>query len=402
MPAYNDADDSDAWRDDESMTSIDELSSHHDDIESIEDSDYEFLTRSSSQALEDETDSDDLVSTDGSTSIITGVNTDDIESIVSSEDVPNLEESPADIVLRSTELPQVIRDNQSLDDSTVTITTPSISRHDTVTPLSETHTVEPHNAQPFNILYAGSASIKSTVLRKLGQSLMAATLKGRSPQDTPPSLSASASFITDWSSGCTSVVPITDFDTYDVAPEIEFVEDSLVKMRVQEIDTLHGFSGRRASHFLCQLDQSTRVVSCHHYRHQRRTVCPWFENPETCPSLVVYCSSGREEKTDVGLQKIEAFAEDHHFPLLVISDCERSGKLYCFNWNEGNVPVPEGGGRAVMLGYESLTFKKFLDLDSAEFGRSLWKGAVISQDAIKNAGKVYSHYDLLTLDSSSF
>src|ERR1700694_2496102 len=145
MPAYNDADDSDAWRDDESMASTDDFSSHHDDIESIDDSDYEFLTRSSSQARGEETDSDDLASTDGSTSIITGVHTDDIESIVSSEDVQSQEEHPADIVLRSTELPRVIRDNTPMDDSTVTITTPSISRHDTVTPLSETHTVGPTN-----------------------------------------------------------------------------------------------------------------------------------------------------------------------------------------------------------------------------------------------------------------
>ena len=56
MPVYTEADDSDAWHDDESMTSTDDFSSHTGDIEteSLEDSDFEFLSRSSSQAHTEE------------------------------------------------------------------------------------------------------------------------------------------------------------------------------------------------------------------------------------------------------------------------------------------------------------------------------------------------------------
>lgn len=370
------------------MASTDDFSSHTDDIESIEDSDFEFLTRSSSQAPdEEESDSDDLESihtNDGTNSILTGVPTEDIESVLSSE--MEAEEHLADTVLRSTELPRVTRDNLPMEDSTSTITPPSIQRHETVTSPSETHNVDtPSQNQPFNILYGGERSMKSTVLRKLGQSLMAATLKEKSQETTPPS-SSSSSFITDWTSGCTSVVPITDFDTSD-SPEVEFVEDSLVKMRVQEMDNLYGYDiDLRLQHFMCEMDQKTRVVSCRHHRSERRTVCPWFENAETCPSLMVYyCSPTREENTDFELQKIEMFAEIHHFPLLVISDWEKSNKVYSFSWS-GNTPVYTPG---VTLGYEWLTPKKFLDLDSVEFGRSLWKGAVLSQDKVKSSRKVF-------------
>jgi hypothetical protein len=388
MPAYNDADDSDAWRDDESMASTDDFSSHTDDLESIEDSDFEFLTRSSSQAPdEEESDSDDLESihtNDGTSSIITGIATEDIESVLSSE--LEAEEHPADTVLRSTELPRVTRDNLPMEDSTSTITPPSIQRHDIVTPPSETQKVDtPSQNQPFTILYAGSQCMKSTILRKLGQSLMAATLKEKSHDTTPPS-SSSSSFITDWTSGCTSVVPITDFDSTD-SPEVEFVEDSLVKMRVQEMDILYGYGiGLKWKHFMCHIDRNTRVVSCQHLHSERRTVCPWFENAEACPSLMVYhCSTTGGEKMEFELQKIETFARLHHFPLLVIGDWEKLNYVYSFNWI-GNTLIYTPG---VTLGYESLTTKKFLDLDSVEFGRSLWKGAVISQDKIKSSRKVF-------------
>src|SRR5271167_3038092 len=114
MPAYNEAaDDSDAWRDDESMTSTDDFSSHTGDLESVEDSDYEFLSRSSSQIHTEEegeeTDSDDISSIrtpDATASVITGFGTEDANSLVSSEDRVDMmeEDAPADSVLQSTEL----------------------------------------------------------------------------------------------------------------------------------------------------------------------------------------------------------------------------------------------------------------------------------------------------------
>src|SRR5579859_2020763 len=395
MPAYNEADDSDAWGDSESMTSTDDLSSRTGDLESIEDSDFEFLSRSSSHIAEDEeSDSDDHASVhmpDAHQNLDASAYTGDNNGVVSSDDHA-LDQHLADVVLMSTELPRVTA-SQQMDDRTSTIQ-PSCQRRDTVTPSSMTPTadtpVSPH-AQPFNILYTGSSAMKPSILRKIGQSLMAATIKERSTENLATSISSStASFATDWSSGCTSVVPITDFDTSDAAPEVEFVEDSLVKLRVQDIDTLQGFTSSRASHFLCELDHNTRLVSCHHHhRRGRGTICPWFDNPDTCPSLVVYVSPVRGEKMDFGLQKLEAFAEMHHFPLLVVSDWEKSTKLYSFGWNAGNVPVPESQGRNVELGYEPLTPKKFFDLDSAEFGMSLWKGAAISQDTIKNTRNVF-------------
>jgi hypothetical protein len=92
---------------------------------------------------------------------------------------------------------------------------------------------------------------------------------------------------------------------------------------------------------------------------------------------------------DIGLHKLELFAQTHHFPLLVVSDCEGSNMVYSFKWNDGNIPIPELDERTVILGYEPLTTKKFLELDSTEFGRSLWKGAARSQDAIKSSQKVF-------------
>ena len=58
-------------------------------------------------------------------------------------------------------------------------------------------------------------------------------------------------------------------------------------------------------------------------------------------------------------------------------------------------------GRKVMLGYESLTLKGLLELDSAEFGESLRKVAALSQDAIKSEQKVYPYKALLNIDSCS-
>jgi hypothetical protein len=379
MPIYNDADDSDAWRDDESMTSTDGFSSHAGDLESIEDSDdYEFLSRSSSRAQteeeREETDSDDHVSESYATaSVVTGVGNDDTSVIVTVEDSM---EDIANSVLQSTELPRVLPDTQTMDDSTSTVTQNPRQRRDTVT-QNPTH-VTP-TGKPFNILYAGSEAMKHNVIRKLGQSLMAATLQDRN-------LDESAS---DWSNGYTNVVPVTDFNS-DAAPEVEFVEDSLVKMRLVDIEGLQVFTSRRANHFSCQLQN--KVISCHHGR--RNTTCAWFDKAETFPSLLVYCSSTRGEKSNVSLQKIELFAEVHHIPLLVISDWEKSSKRYSFSWNDTNIPIPESEGRPVVLGYQSLTSKKFFELDLPSLGLSLWKNEAISQDAVKAATqKVFSLFN---------
>ena len=132
MPAYNETDDSD-WRDDESMTSTDEFSSHTGDLESIEDSDFEYLSRSSSQAHTEiegeETDNDDIPSTGLASSVVTGIST---NSVVSSSS----EDHPADTVLQSTELPNVSHDTQTMEDSTATITRLSPERRDTITPAT--------------------------------------------------------------------------------------------------------------------------------------------------------------------------------------------------------------------------------------------------------------------------
>jgi hypothetical protein len=392
MPAYNEAaDDSDAWRDDESMTSTDDFSSHTGDLESIEDSDYEFLSRSSSQLHTEEegeeTDSDDISSIptpDATASVITGSGTEDVHSLVSSEDRVDMmeEDTPADSVLQSTELPNVLR--ETLEDSTATVTEASRQRRDTVTQTPSVDHIAPHSF-PFNILYAGSSTLKSNVLRKLGQALMAALLR-----ETPTNpVTPSSSITSDWSSGYTSVVPITDFNSSNTVPEVEFVEDSLVKVRVQEISTLQGFIGRRQSHFMTQVDHNTRVISCYHRRRGNRSICSWIDTPENAPSLLVYCSPVRGEKSDFSLQKMEEFAQIHHIPLLVISEWEVSNKRYLYKLNQGNFVSAESVDSSMLLGYESVTPKRFFELDSLQLGISLWKNATASQEAIKDSRKVY-------------
>lgn len=389
MPAYNEVDDNDAWRDDESMTSTDDFSSHTGDLESIEDSDFEFLSRSSSQVHTEEeggeTDIDDIASvhtTDATASVITGFGTEDASSVVSSNDRADLtdEDAPADSVLQSTELPSVVP--ETMEDSTSTITQESRQRRDTVTQIPPVDHA-PHSF-PFNILYAGSSTLKSNVLRKLGQALMAAVLReGPTNQVTPSSIN------TDWSSGYTSVVPITDFNSSDTVPEVEFVEDSLVKIRVQEISTLQGFTGRGQSQFMTQVDHNTRVISCCHRDRENRSICPWIDSPDNTPSLLVYCYPVRGEKYDFSLQKMEEFAQTHHIPLLTISEWEVSKKRYTYKLNQGNFVSDESGDPAMMLGYDTITPKKFFELDSLQLGISLWKNATASQEAIKSSQKVH-------------
>jgi hypothetical protein len=390
MPVYIEADDSDAWRDDESMTSTD-FSSHTGDLESMEDSDYEFLSGSSGRAYteedeREETDNDDSTSlhtTDATASVITGIGSGDAQSVVSSDE--SADDHPEDIVLRSTELPQVMRDSQGMEDSTSTVTQISPpQRRDTITQPPPTNRPVT-NGLPFNILFVGSPTLKSNVLRKLGQALMTATLRERSTDQITPS-----SANTDWSSGYTSVVPITDFNSSDAVPEVEFVEDSLVKMKVQEIDSLQGYTGRRVSQFMCQVDQNTRVFSCYHRTRGNRALCPWIANPEACPSLFVYCSGVRGEKIDVSLQKVEEFAQLHHIPLLTITELEGSFNRFNYKWDQGNVPVAKSNDeQPMMLGYESLTPAKFFELDSLQLGISLWKNAAASQEVIKSSQKVH-------------
>ena len=377
MPVYNETDDSD-WRDDESMTSADDFSSHTGDLESVEDSDFEYLTRSSSQAQTEtegeETDNDDIASTGPASSIVTGTST---NSVVSS----SAEDHPADTVLRSTELPDVTREPEAMDDSTATITHPSLERADTITLNTPVEQVPTHGF-PFNILYAGSSSLKSKILHKLGQALMASVLR------EPVGQSTSSPVSTDWSSGYTSVVPITEFNSSDAVPEVEFVEDSLVKVRVQEINTLQGFTGRRQSQFMCQVDQNTRVISCYHRHRGNRSICSWIENSETCPSLLVYCSPVRGEKYDFSLQKMEEFASIHHIPLLAISEWEISNKRYTYKLNQGDFVAVESSNMGMILGYETITPSKFFELDSHKLGVSLWKNATASHQANKSTGNV--------------
>jgi hypothetical protein len=406
MPVYNDTDDSDVWRDDESMTSTDDFSSQTGDLESMEDSDdYEFLSRSSSHAHTEEegeeTDIDEVASgltTDPTAGSNNGFGS---ESTAVSRITPATAEEQANVLLQSTELPRVISDARSLEDSTATVTGTSRQRRDTITPATPTVDQPISSGKPFNILYAGSDTLKNDVLRKIGQALMAVTLRDRSLDQSIPSHSSSGSFGSDWSNGCTNVVPITDFNSSDTVPEVEFVEDSSVKMRVKGIDTLQGFAGRRASHFLCQVNQNTRAISCQHYGRNHFN-CPWLEDTDTCQSLMVYCSPVRGEKSNVNLQKVESFAEIHHIPLLIISDWERSSKLFSFSWNDGNIPIPESEGRTVMLGYEPITPKKFFSLESAALGLSLWRNAAISQDAVKSSQKVFILFKVTNSKTSFF
>ena len=397
MPVYNDADDSDAWHDDESMASTDDFSSHTGDIESEspEDSDFEFLSRSSSQAHTEEevdaeeTDSDEMASihtTDATASIATGFGIGDTIGTLDDNSSVN-EDLPADSVLQSVELPSVVREPEPLDESTSTITESSRQRRDTVTQVITSNTVETlvrgQHGLPFNILYAGSSSLKTNILHKIGQAIMTATLRDSS---TSSMVSTPAPSInTDWSSGYTSVVPISDFTSSDTAPEVEFVEDSIVKLKVQEIDAIQGFATRRQSQFMCQIDQNTRVISCSH-RHGRsdRTICPWIDGtPDAVPSLLVYVSPARGEKTTFSLRKFEEFSQVHHIPLLSISEWEVPARRYNFRW-EGDTITTERR-RGVSLEY---TPKAFFEMDSLELGRSLLNVAAESKRIIQVSRKV--------------
>jgi len=400
MPVYTEADDSDAWHDDESMTSTDDFSSHTGDIEteSLEDSDFEFLSRSSSQAHTEEevdaeeTDSDDITSihtTDATASIATGFSLGDTLGSLDDNSSLNGEDLPADSVLQSVELPSVVREPVPLEDSTSTITQSSRQRRDTVTPQSITSNpadspVVAQHGLPFNILYAGSSFVKTNVLRKIGQALMTATMRDRS-DPSMASTSPASSINTDWSSGYTSVVPITDFASSDTAPEVEFVEDSLVKLKVQEIDSIQGFATRRQSQFMCQVDQNTLVISCAHRHHgANRCSCPWIDaTPDRLPSLLVYVSSARGEKTMLSLKKFEEFSHVHHIPLLSISEWEVPSRRYNYRWVGDTITAEHR--RGVSLEY---TPKAFFEMDSLELGRSLLGVAAESKRIIQVSSKV--------------
>ena len=401
MPVYTEADDSDTWHDDESMTSTDDFSSHTGDIgsESLEDSDFEFLSRSSSQAHTEEevdaeeTDSDYISSiptTSATHSVSTGFSLGDTLGSLDDNSSLNGEDLPADSVLQSVELPNVVREPMPLEDSTSTITESSRQRRDTVTPQSITsntvdNPVVSQHGLPFNILYAGSSSLKTNVLRKIGQALMTATIRDRSDPSTV-STSPASSISADWSSGYTSVVPITDFTSSDTAPEVEFVEDSLVKLKVQEIDAIQGFVTRRQSQFMCQVDQNTRVISCfHRHRGPNRTICPWIDGtPDTLPSLLVYVSSPRGDKTTFSLKKFEEFSQVHHIPLLSISEWEVPSRRYNYRW-EGDTITAEHR-RGVSLEYIP---KAFFEMDSLELGRSLMGVAAESKRIIQVSRKAW-------------
>src|SRR5579862_2533202 len=295
--------------------SADDLSSNTGDLESVSDSeDFEFLSRSSSHAQTDEgEDTDSEFAPPHTPSVTTG-------SLISYDDNAEHDtgepdaDGVADSLLPSFELPRILSPQEELDDSTATITRIPRERRDTVTQVPKPGEPESPPKKPFHILYAGSTTLKSPVLRKLAQALMAATLKDKS--DTPDGASPSSTNA-EWSSGITSVVPITDFDSSDVAPEVEFVEDSLVKMRITDIHSISSYQSRRATHFQCTLNDNTQIMTCCHYR--RAQICSWYERMDEYPSLVVYCSQTRGETPSLNLQKIAAFADMHHIPLLVIS-----------------------------------------------------------------------------------
>jgi hypothetical protein len=386
MPVYNDLDDSDAWHDDtESMASTD-ISSH------AEDSDYEFLTRTSSHAGteedigEDETDSgeDELPSIYTTTQSASA----SVASLPDAATPP--EDGLADSVLQSTELPYVMPrgpDSVAMDDSTATVVRESSAqreRQDTVTPASVSPKPAPaepiaSKGAPFTILWSGSATMKSDVLRKLAQALMTALLREQESASSPSSTA------TDWSSGYTSVVPITEFHPSSTAPEVEFVEDSLVKLRIRDLDMLQTIPTMRATRFVVELDNKTQVMSCCHTRtgaKRPRTGCPWWELAQVTPSLIVYASPSRGEKFDGNQRRIELFAKVHRVPILVISDMN----VHRF-----------GRGTGEFSASEVFPLAGFFDLDSLQLGRALWKNAKESKEAIKVSQEVHSSHSGLSL-----
>ena len=367
MPVYNnDIDDSDAWHDDESMASTD-ISSH------AEDSDYEFLTRTSSQAGteedlgEDETDSgeDELPSIYTTTQSVASVTS------LPACTTPPEDEVLADSVLQSTELPHVIPrvpENPALNDSAATV-------------IHDSHTERPHQdtvaatcvsapapepiaskGMPFTILWSGSTAMKSHILRKLAQALMTAVLRERE---------TSSSATTDWSSGYTSVVPITEFSpSSHAAPEVEFVEDSLVKLRIRDLDSVDTMPTMRHTGFTVQLDHKSQMITCHHARGHKnvRNICSWFEMGDEIPSLIVYCSPSRGEKFDGNQHRVEFFAKVHRIPILIVSDVDihRSSQISKELFSSAEMPP-----------------SVFFELDSLKLGTALWKNAKESKEAIK-------------------
>jgi hypothetical protein len=397
MPAYNDTYDSDAWQDDESLASTDDLSSHAGDfVESMEDSDFEFLTRSSDSLATEDDEVDDQVdvdsdaasvrTTDATASDITGVS-DDTTSVISSEDHPNPyeeQDAPADSILRSTELPSIIREPHDMEDSTATVTEDSRQRPTATppTPSVATPATPATPALPFNILYYGSPELRLNVLRKIAKCLMAASLRTRAPDSAD----------SNWSSGYTSVVPISNLSLSTTIPEVEFIEDSIVKLKVQDIDSLEDFSFSRLSQFSCTLDHGSKVISCYH-RHRgcgRRIHCPWFENRDTYPSLLVYCPPSPPEKWL--FPKVEAFARMHDMPLLSIGDVF-TRHWYGYKWDlKGLRPEINYDSQpriiCPMLGYEPIGTESFFQIDPLELGTTLWENAQLSLCRIRSPPEV--------------
>ena len=380
-------DHSDAWRDDESLASTD-FSSYPGDTES--DSDFEFLSRSSSQIPTeeevdaDETDTDDITSI-RSTDAVASTPSIDARSEVSATESASIDFGELqNSVDESTELLSPARDVNALDDSTATII--SRERRDTITPASSASSpVKPiaSNGKPFSILYAGSPLMKSNVLRKLGQALMAAALSEKSTSST-----------TDWSSGYTSVVPITDFNSAAAVPEVEFVEDSLVKIKVQELSYLNthefGFHRHRGYprevRFQAEVtDTEPHFISCRHHSCDIDS-CAWTENPETAPSLLVYCSPIRGEKASVKLSTVRDFAFSHHIPFLVISDTEIQ--------DSANPRYRRNPRLAVAS--DIFTPKEFFDFNSTSLGLSLWKNAAESREIIAARKKVQPSSNIIS------
>jgi len=375
MPVHNnDIDDNDVWHDDESMASTD-FSSH------AEDSDYEFLTRTSSQAGteedlgEDETDSgeDELPSIYTTTQSVASVTS------LPACTTPPEDEVLADSVLQSTELPHVVPrvpENPAMDDSTATVIHDSHTERPGQGPVTATSPSAPapepiaSKGLPFTILWSGSTTTKSLILRKLAQALMTALLRERE---------TSSSTTADWSSGYTSVVPITEFSpSSHTAPEVEFVEDSLVKLRIRELDSIHTMPTMRYTRFTVQIDHKSQMITCHHARGHKnvRNICSWFEMGDEIPSLIVYCSPSRGETFDGNQHRIQLFAKVHRIPILIISDMDIHRSL----------PV----SKEFFSNDEILPSARFFELDSLKLGTALWKNAKESKEAIKVVEQVQS------------
>ena len=386
-------DDSDTWLDDGSIASTDDLSSNTGDIDSVSDSeDFEFLSQSSSHIPTEDDEDDDVESTDSEiiAPLTPSLTTD---GILSHEDVTDNEsvdtednDRLAETLLESHELPTVLSRSRDLDDSTATIVQAQRERQDTITQPPKSAESETSTSKPFHILYAGSTQLKSTILRKIGQALMTTTLKEKS--DTTNNVSPTSA--AEWNSGITSIVPISNFDSSDKVPEVEFVEDSLVKMRITNLEGLECWKPRNSIHFQCTLNDNAQIVSCHHFR--RHHTCLWFDKFDTYPSLLVYASPFRGETTSINLQKTMQFAQCHHIPLLFIGDTGKVLTNFTYHCNDLNDLV-ETGVRNAMLGIGTISPMKFIAADSAKLGEALINNAIKSRKAVESSMKVPpSHY----------